>query len=100
MAERTLIPGIWGRSGHAIPLEGCRGGGCSQGRTPSRCDCSDTEMDCEIAPDADRVICAPLLTEEDRAAISRIRRMAMVLAVAAFSGLAALLGIADPRFIP
>lgn len=60
----------------------------------------DTELANEIAPDADRVIKAPARTPEDISAIARARRFAVVLVVMAFSGLAALLGIADARWVP
>ncbi len=76
---------------------GCNGGGCRQGRMPESCDC---ELACELGPDADRVIQPPARTPEDDAYIARARRVAVFVAVAAFSALAALLGIADARWQP
>lgn len=53
----------------------------------------ETEMDCAIGHDANRVIHAPARTPEDDAAIARIRRCAIGWALAATAGLAALLGL-------
>lgn len=96
--KRHLIPGGRDRHGIARPLPQCTGG-CLQGRTA--CDCmAETELACDIGPDDRRVIQPPVRTPEDFAAIARVRRWTLFLAVMAFSALAALLGIQDPRFTP
>lgn len=76
------------------PLRGCNGG-CEQG--DCACDC---ELSLDIAPDDTRVIQPPIRTPEDDAYIARARRWAVVVAVMAFSMLAALLGIDEQRFVP
>jgi hypothetical protein len=112
MADRTLIPGNWRADGArpllhravvlitgqgdelATPFAGCTGG-CHQGR--GACNC-ETELACDVAPDADRVIAPPPPLSDDMRA--RMNRKATVIGVALFALLAALVGISDPRFTP
>ena len=103
MADRTLIPGTWRADGSrpflhravvlitgqgdelATPFAGCTGG-CHQGR--GECDC-ETELACDIPPDADRVIRAPEPLSDDMRA--RFKRRALYLSALGFGALAGLL---------
>lgn len=76
---RALLPGRWNRHGRAIP------------------DAQLHEMDCDVAPDAERCIRAPVRTPEDDAYILHVRRLAVLLAVLAWAGLAALLELFGAR---
>jgi hypothetical protein len=101
--QRQLIPGNWRADGSrpflhravvfvtgqgdelATPFAGCTGG-CHQGR--GACDC-DTELACDVAPDADRVIAPPPPLPED--VRSRLKRRALFLSALGFGALAGLL---------
>jgi len=83
----TPLPGFWGRSGGGS-IDTLRGysGGCHQGR--KACDC-ETELACDIPPDAERVIQPPPPLSDDMRA--RFKRRALYLSVLGFGALAGLL---------
>jgi len=103
MADRTLIPGTWLPDGSrpflhravvfitgqgdelATPFAGCTGG-CHPGR--GECDC-ETELACDIGPDAERVIQPPEPLSDDMRA--RFKRRALYLSALGFGALAGLL---------
>jgi len=81
MSAKMNLPGFWGRAGG------------------SRVDTlAETELACDIAPDAERVIAPP--PPLDDSTRSRLRRRALVLIALGFATLGTLLGISDPRFTP
>lgn len=86
--KRLLIPGRMDRHGVAHPLPHCAGN-CNQGRAACNCATGCMEMDCDVAPDAERVIQPPApLSDELRA---RLKRRALYLSALGFGVLAGLL---------
>lgn len=75
--------------------EDCLASGCLwQQRADAerrKCDGDGEPWNLDAAPDAERVIQAPITTPEDRAFLARVRRNAVVLAVTGIGALAALL---------
>lgn len=84
--KRELIPGMWGRSGQAVPY--CAGN-CNQGRVA--CDCC-TELACEIAPDASRFL-TPSSVEDHNYRARALRRM-LASAIGAWLAFAVLIYLA------
>jgi len=86
LASDRPLPGFWGRSGGGSidTLLGCTGG-CHQGRRA--CDC-ETELACEVGPDAYRNIAPP--RRERRLASIRNHAEGFVMAVIAGAVFAAL----------
>lgn len=72
---------------------GCTGG-CNQGRMA--CDC-DTELACDIHPDADRVIRAPIRTRSEEAQYLWWKRWSKLVAMASVAALVALLKLAGAQ---
>lgn len=75
---------LWGRPG-----SGCSGAGCNQGRSPDACDCGDSELACDVPPDADRVIQPPDPLPDD--VRSRLKRRALYLSALGLGAIAGLL---------
>lgn len=93
---RALLPGRWNRHGRAVPDPPPRRRGHGSCDTHGDCDC---EFDGDIAPDFYRVIKAlPPKPEPNHRA--RAARWALAIVVTLYLGLAALLRIQAPRFLP
>lgn len=73
-------------------------GGCLGGRQPCDCVTGMTELSCEVAPDAARIIAPPPPLSDD--ARARIKRHALYWIALGFAVLAGLLKISETKFTP